>query len=145
MTKALLSLTLVFVVAGTLPADDAEKDLKKLVGTWQEVSHISHISDGKERPAADVKSATVVIDASGKWEALKDGTMYLKGSVKIDASKSPRAADWKIDDPDMTALGIYQVDGDTWKHCFAMDKRPTEFGSKDGSGVTYIVLKRVKK
>jgi hypothetical protein len=31
------------------------------------------------------------------------------------------------------------------KHCFALGKRPTEFGSKEGSGVTYIVLKRVKK
>ena len=45
----------------------------------------------------------------------------------------------------MPALGIYEVNGDTWKHCFALDKRPTEFGSKEGSGVTYIVLKRVKK
>jgi uncharacterized protein (TIGR03067 family) len=71
--------------------------------------------------------------------------VYLKGSVKIDASKSPRAADWSIEGLDMTALGIYQVDGDTWKHCFALGKRPTEFGSKEGSGVTYIVLKRVKK
>jgi uncharacterized protein (TIGR03067 family) len=142
MTKALLSLTLVFVVAGTLPADDAEKDLKKLVGTWQEVSNIDN---GKERPAADVKSATVVIDASGKWEALKDGTVYLKGAVKLDPSKKPRAADWSVEGLDKPVLGIYEVDGDTWKHCFAPDKRPTEFGSKEGSGVTYIVLKRVKK
>jgi uncharacterized protein (TIGR03067 family) len=142
MTKALLSLTLVFVIAGTLRADDAEKDLMKLVGTWQEVSNIS---DGKERAEADVKSSTVVIDASGKWEALKDGTVYLKGSVKLDPSKKPRAAEWTVEGFDKPVLGIYDVDGDTWKHCFAMDKRPTEFGSKEGSGVTYIVLKRVKK
>jgi hypothetical protein len=50
-----------------------------------------------------------------------------------------------IEGLDMTALGMYQVDGDTWKHCFALGNRPTEFGSKEGSGVTYIVLKRVKK
>jgi uncharacterized protein (TIGR03067 family) len=142
MTKALLSLAMVLVVAGTLRADDADKDLKKLVGTWQEVSNIS---DGKERPAADVKSSTVIIDASGKWEALKDGTVYLKGSVKLDPSKKPRAADWTVEGFDKPVLGIYEVDGDTWKHCFALEKRPSEFGSKDGSGITYIVLKRVKK
>ncbi len=142
MTKALLSLSLLLVVAGTLRADDADKDLKKLVGTWQEVSNTS---DGKERPAADVKSATVVIHADGTWEALKDGTVYLKGSVKLDPSKKPRAAEWTVEGFDMPALGIYEVKGDTWKHCFALGKRPSEFGSKEGSGVTYIVLKRVKK
>ncbi len=142
MTKALLSLTFALLAATTLSADDAEKDLKKLVGTWQEVSHIA---DGKEIPADDVKGSTVVIDAKGNWDALKDGKSFLKGSVKLDPSKSPRAADWSIEGVDMTALGIYEVDGDTWKHCFAIGKRPTEFGSKEGSGVTYIVLKRVKK
>ena len=142
MTKAVLSLTVMFVATGTLLADDAAKDLKKFVGTWQEVSNIS---DGKERPADDVKGSTVVIDASGKWEALKDGTVYLKGSVKLDPSKKPRAADWTVEGFDKPVLGIYEVDGDTWKHCFAIGKRPTEFGSKEGSGVTYIVLKRVKK
>src|SRR5712664_1325647 len=142
MTRTLLSVAFVLAAGGIAAADDAAKDLKKLVGTWQEVSQTA---DGKEVPADAIKGSTVVIDAAGKWEALKDGTVFLKGSVKLDASKSPRAADWSIDGTDMTALGIYAVDGDTWKHCFAIGKRPTEFGSKEGSGVTYIVLKRVKK
>jgi hypothetical protein len=45
----------------------------------------------------------------------------------------------------MVAKGIYEVDGDTWRHCFSLAERPTEFGSKEGSGVHYVVLKRVKK
>jgi uncharacterized protein (TIGR03067 family) len=142
MTKTLLSVMLVLAATGAAWADEAEKDLKKLVGTWQEVSHVQ---DGKALPADEIKGVTVVIDAAGKWDALKDGTSMLKGSVKLDPSKSPRAADWTIDAFDMTALGIYEVDGDTWKHCFAVGKRPTEFASKEGSGVTYVVLKRVKK
>lgn len=142
MTQKLLALALVLAAAATLRADDADKDLKKLVGTWQE---ISHISDGKEKPADEIKGATVVIDASGKWEALKDGTAFLKGSVKFDPSKKPRAADWTVEGLDKPVLGIYEVDADTWKHCFALETRPTEFASKEGSGVNYIVLKRVKK
>src|SRR5262245_51285811 len=142
MTKSLLSLAFIFVAAGTLAADEAEKDLKKLVGTWEEVSNIA---DGKKKSADEIKNSQVVITADGKWEASKDGTVILRGSVKLDPSKSPRAAEWKLEGFDMPVFGIYEVDGDTWKHCFALEKRPTEFGSKEGSGVTYIVLKRVKK
>src|SRR5262245_26726163 len=142
MMKSLLALTLAFAAAGTLAADEAEKDLKTLVGTWEEVSQVA---DGKKKSADEIKGSTVVITADGKWEALKDGSVFLKGSVKLDPSKSPRAADWKVEGFEKPVLGIYEVDGDTWKHCFAIDKRPTEFASKEGSGVTYIVLKRVKK
>jgi uncharacterized protein (TIGR03067 family) len=106
---------------------------------------VSNTTDGKDRPAEDVKGSTVVIDAKGNWQALKDGSVYLKGSVKLDPSKSPRAADWTVEGFDQPVLGIYAVDGDTWKHCFAVSKRPTEFASKEGTGVSYIVLKRVKK
>jgi uncharacterized protein (TIGR03067 family) len=142
MSKLLLSVAVVLVGASLGTADDAEKDLKKLVGTWEEVSHTA---DGKAKSADEVKGTTVVIDAAGKWEAFKDGTSLLKGTVKLDPGKKPKAADWAIDGSDMVAKGIYDVDGDTWKHCFALADRPTEFGSKEGSGVYYIVLKRVKK
>jgi uncharacterized protein (TIGR03067 family) len=142
MKKLLLSLAVVLTAAGLGTGDDAEKDLKKLTGTWEEVSHTA---DGKAKTADEVKGRTVVIDASGKWEAFQDGTSLLKGSVKLDPAKKPKAADWTIEGSDMVAQGIYEVDGDTWKHCFSLTARPTEFGSKEGSGVYYIVLKRVKK
>jgi hypothetical protein len=45
----------------------------------------------------------------------------------------------------MVARCISEVDGDTWKHCFSLPERPTEFGSKEGSGVHYVALTRVKK
>ena len=65
--------------------------------------------------------------------------------MNLDPAKKPKAADWAIEGSDMIAKGIFEVDGDTWKHCFSLTERPTEFGSKEGSGVYYIVLKRVKK
>jgi hypothetical protein len=42
------------------------------------------------------------------------------------------------------AEGVNDADGDTWKHCFVLKERPTEFGSKEESEAYYIVLKRVK-
>jgi uncharacterized protein (TIGR03067 family) len=142
MHKLLLSMTVVLTAAGVGLADEAEKDLKKLSGTWEEVSHIDN---GKAKAADELKGLTVVIDATGKWEAFKDGTSFLKGTVKLDPAKKPRSADWAIEGSDMVAKGIYDVDGDTWKHCFSLTGRPTDFESKEGSDVHYVVLKRVKK
>jgi uncharacterized protein (TIGR03067 family) len=69
--------------------------------------------------------------------------------VRLDPSMKPKAADWTIttegDLKGKTALGIYDVDKDTWKHCFGFDKRPEKFESKEGSKLTNAVLKRVKK
>ena len=142
MSKEILSLAVVLAVAGFTAADDAEKDLKKLTGTWQSVSHSA---DGKKMTDDEIKGMTIVIDAAGKWEALKDGTVALKGTVKLDPSKSPKSADWAIDGTDMVVPGIYEVDGDNWKHCFHLTERPKAFESKENSGVNYVVLKRVKK
>src|SRR5262245_39930597 len=142
MAKLLLSLAGLLTAAGLGVGDDAADDLKKLTGTWEEVSHTA---DGKAKTADEVKGRTVVIDAAGKWEAFQDGTSILKGTVKLDPAKKPRAADWAIDGSDMVAKGIYEVDGDNWKHCFSLTERTKEYGSKEGSGVYYIVLKRVKK
>jgi len=140
--KTLLSLALVFVATATVAADDTQKELKKLAGTWQTVSHTEQ---GVAKTADEIKGHTLVIDADGKWKALKDSEVGIKGGSKLDPSKSPKEADWTIAGSDVVALGIYEVDGDTLKHCFSLIKRPTEFGSKEGSNVIYIVLKRVKK
>ncbi len=142
MSKRLLSLTVVLAATGLGIGDDAEKDLKKFVGTWEEVSHVVN---GKARSAEEVKGSTVVVDAAGKWEYFEDGVSQLKGTVKLDPSKKPKSADWAIEGSDMVAKGIYDVDGDTWKHCFAFAERPKEFDSKEGSEVYNVVLKRVKK
>jgi len=142
MKKVLLSVAAVLTVASPGFGGDAEKDLRKLTGTWEEVSHTA---DGKAKTADEVKGHTVVIDAAGKLEAFKDGASLLKGTVTLDPTRKPRGADWAIEGSEMVAKGIYEVDGDTWKHCFSLADRPTEFGSKEGSGVHYVALTRVKK
>ena len=51
MKKLLLSLAVVLTAASLGIGDDAEKDLKKLTGTWEEVSHVA---DGKAKTADEV-------------------------------------------------------------------------------------------
>jgi uncharacterized protein (TIGR03067 family) len=70
------------------------------------VGAVGWAANGKAKPAAEVKGHTVVIDSAGKWETFKDGTSVLKGTVKLDPSKKPRAADWMIYGTDMATKGI---------------------------------------
>jgi uncharacterized protein (TIGR03067 family) len=73
------------------------------------------------------------------------GRRPLEGTVKLDPLKKPKAADWTIptegDLKGKTALGIYDVDKDTWKHWFGFDKRPEKFELKEGSKVSNAVLR----
>jgi uncharacterized protein (TIGR03067 family) len=148
MKTALMALAALAACAAASAADDdqAKKDLKALAGTWE---YASQAEDGKETEKEKLKGIKVTVTAEGKWALKKDDTVILEGTVKLDPSKKPKAADWKITtDGDLkgkSALGIYDVDRDTWKHCFGFDKRPEMFESKEGSKVTNAVLKRVKK
>ena len=147
MKTALLALV-VAATAVAFAADDeqAKKDLKALAGTWE---YVSQVSDGKEVEKEKLEGIKLTVTAEGKWQLKKDDTVILEGTGKLDPSKKPKAADWTIttegDLKDKVALGIYDVDKDTWKHCFSFDKRPEKFESKEGSKVTAAVLKRVKK
>lgn len=147
MKTAVLALVAVTTTATAFADDEqAKKDLKALVGTWQ---YTSQQEDGQETDKTNLKAVTVIVTADGKWDVKHEGTTFLEGTVKLDPSKKPKAADWTITTEGelkgKTALGIYDVDEDTWKHCFGFDKRPEKFESKEGSKVTNAVLKRVKK
>jgi uncharacterized protein (TIGR03067 family) len=148
MKTALLALVALAATAVAFAADDdqVKKDLKALAGTWE---YTSQVADGKKTEKEKLKGMKVTVTTLGKWELKKDDKVLLEGTVKLDPSQKPRAADWKIttagDLKDRTALGIYEVSKDTFKHCFASDKRPEKFESKAGSKVTYAVLKRPKK
>jgi uncharacterized protein (TIGR03067 family) len=126
--------------------DLAKKDLKALAGQWE---YVSQTDDGKETGKEALKGITLTVTAEGKWVLKKDDAVILEGTGKLDSSKSPRAADWTVTTQGglkgKVALGIYDVDKDTWKHCFSFDKRPEAFASKEGGKVTNAVLKRVKK
>jgi uncharacterized protein (TIGR03067 family) len=149
MKTALLALVALTATAVAFAADDdaqAKKDLKALEGTWE---YVSQVSDGKEVEKEKLEGIRLTVTAEGKWQLKKDDKVLLEGTGKLDPSKKPKAADWTIttegDLKDKVALGIYDVTKDTWKHCFATEKRPEKFGSEEGSKVTNAVLKRVKK
>jgi uncharacterized protein (TIGR03067 family) len=124
--------------------DATKKDEQKFNGSWKAVS-VEY--DGKEVPkdAVDKTSLTV----KGEDYTFRRGNDVVKGTHKLDASKTPKTIDAvrsEGTDKDKPLLGIYELSDDTYKVCFAPPggERPTEFVSKPGSKVRLIVMKREK-
>jgi uncharacterized protein (TIGR03067 family) len=125
--------------------DDAtKKDEQKFNGTWKAVS-IEY--DGKEVPKDAVDKVTLTVKGEDYTFTRADGA--IKGTHKLDASKTPKTIDAvrsEGDGKDKPLLGIYELTDDTYKVCFAPPdgERPTEFVSKPGSKQRLIVMKREK-
>jgi uncharacterized protein (TIGR03067 family) len=133
--------------------DKGKKELEKLQGTWKTVA--SESEGQKIEAAAGVTMPTVTID--GDQYLVNYPQNQAKGrklsgtTIKIDPSKKPKTIDFTNadgSDDGKPSKGIYQLDGDTLRICYNPDKdgeRPTEFATKSGSRVRYIVLKRGKQ
>jgi uncharacterized protein (TIGR03067 family) len=75
--------------------------------------------------------------------------VFLKAKITTDPSKNPKAIDYQMTEgftKGKTQLGIYELDGDTFKSSFSAvgAERPKDFTSKPGDGRTVSVWKREK-
>jgi uncharacterized protein (TIGR03067 family) len=141
----------VLAVGLLLAAEDAgngraaRKELTKLEGTW---AMVSGEQEGKKIPEDVVKTAKLVI--KGDRHTVTVGDETFKGTHKVNPSKTPKQID-TMDTAgpfkDKTAYGIYEVDEDGLKVCFAPPgkERPKEFTTKSGTGVIFHVWKRHKE
>ena len=148
MKARLLMIPLVgLALAAAEAAENAGKEeLKRLQGTWRMVSVEV---DGKKIPEEDLKQMAVVF--RGDAYTVKQGdTEVEKGTQKVDPTKKPKTIDAHIlEGPDKgkDQLGIYELNGDALKVCFAApgQERPKEFASKPGSKHELGMFKREKK
>jgi len=143
---------LLLLITGLLAAADApgQDDLAKLRGTWLTVSLVS---DGKtlvDEKAPPKPGPTTKLAYDGdRWTIQVGDKTVAGGKFKIDPAKTPKEIDI-LDESgvanDKTKLGIYELDGDTYKYCLAPagKPRPTGFTSKEGSGHSLGVSKREK-
>ena len=108
-------------------------DLDRFQGTWYLVLAME---DGNRLPEDKVKQTTIVIKGdtfrfpgSAEYATSKAGTM------KLDETKTPKEMD-SISTDKKVMLGIYALDDNGYKVCFAPagKPRPTEFSSTPGSG-----------
>jgi uncharacterized protein (TIGR03067 family) len=145
--RTLIILAAVCLLVG---ADDAEeavkKDLKKLQGDW---SMVSATQDGETAPKDLVKGSKRVCK-DDELTVTIDERLYMKAKIVIDPAKKPRAIDYTVTEgfnKGKKLLGIYELDGDTVKFCFARPgkDRPKDFSADTGSGRTFSVWKRDSK
>jgi len=131
-------------LAADNPQDPAsKKDLNGLQGTWKLVSAMK---DGEALPEDKVKNTSIVIkDDTFVFPESAEYATSKEGTIKLDATKKPKQMDATSTEKNM--LGIYKLDGDRYKVCFAPTgkPRPSEFASKPGSGNLLQVWKRKKE
>ena len=139
-------------MAADVPTKDAPSkgDLDKLQGTWLTVSLVN---DGKtlvdEKSPPKEGPATKLVYDGNRWMVKVRDKTVASGVLKIDPAKKPKEIDIMDESGtknEKTKLGIYEIDGDTYKYCLAPagKPRPTDFTSKEGSGDSLGVMKREK-
>ena len=142
---------LILTTGALMAADDPSKgDLDKLRGTWVTVSLVNNgktLVDEKT-PPKDGPTTKLAYDGN-KWMVRVGDKSVGSGTFRIDPKKTPKEIDILGEsgmNEDKTKLGIYELDGDTYRYCLAPagKPRPTEFASKEGSGHSLGVSQRQK-
>jgi uncharacterized protein (TIGR03067 family) len=138
------ALTAGLLVAADAKDDAVKKEMDALQGKWQLVSLTR---DGKE---VDVAKDAVRVIKGDTYKINPRPDVTIEGTFRIDPTAKPKQIDTTPttgDNKGKTALGIYEIDGDTLKICWAPagKDRPTEFKSAEGSGVFLAVHKKAKE
>ena len=124
-------------------SEAAKKDLALLQGEW---SMVSGSADGQSMPE-DMRRQMKRVCHGDETTTTMAGQVYLKATFSLDPSKTPKAIDYEMTGGftrGKKQLGIYEIEGDTFKACFSKPgaERPTDF--KPGAGRTLSVWKRDK-
>jgi uncharacterized protein (TIGR03067 family) len=136
-------------VFGQAPAPQ-DSDLARLQGTWLTVSLVN---DGKtlvaENEPPKPGPVTKLAYEGNRWKVIVGDKVVATGVVKIDSTRLPKEIDL-LDESgtrnERTKLGVYELDGDTYRYCLAPagKPRPTELASPAGSGTSLGVSRREK-
>lgn len=149
--RTVLSALVVFAAAVGLIAAPTPKDKEKvkdedsIQGTWQ----IEKFDNGGgPQPPIDITQIKFTFKKDGKMKMELPGgkdAELREGDYKLDSSAKPKTID--MIQMGHTALGIYELDGDTFKLCMNEGQnaaRPEEF-KPDGKRTVVVTFKRVKE
>jgi RNA polymerase sigma-70 factor (ECF subfamily) len=120
-----------------------KKELALLEGEW---SMVSGEIGGQKMPDEMLKTAKRV-GKGNETTTTMGGQLFMKATITIDPTKKPKTIDYQMTDgfsKGKTQFGIYEVNGDTVRFCFASPgkDRPPDFTTKAGDDRTLSVWKR---
>src|SRR5262249_40413716 len=118
-------------------------DLDKMQGTC---NLVSAMEDGKALPEDDVRQTKIVVKGNTfRFPGLAEDPTSRAGTFKLDTTKNPKEMDSTSDEKEIS-LGIYELEPDRYKICFAPagKPRPTNFSSDAGSGRIFQIWQRQK-
>jgi uncharacterized protein (TIGR03067 family) len=127
--------------------DDAVKsEMSRLEGTW---TMVSGERGGMKMDNMMVKSGKRVVK-DGETTVTFGEMLWMKAKFSVNPTKSPKTIDYTLlsgEDKGKQQLGIYELDGDTLKICYASPgaDRPTLFTTSAGDGHTASVWKKSKQ
>ena len=126
------------------PPSVPKTDLDRLQGTW---NLTSAMQDGNALPDDKVKQTTIVFKGDTfRFPGSAEYATSKEGTIKLDESKTPKEMD-AISTEKEVMLGIYRLEENGYKVCFAPagKPRPTEMTSTPGSGYILQAWERQNK
>ena len=146
MRTAATLLVVCFLIGADSDAEAVKKEMALLDGEW---TMLSGERDGQAIPEEFLKSARRVTKAGVTTVTIGEDQI-MKSKFTIDPTKKPKSIDYTVlegPNKDQTMKGIYELNGDKVKFCYAPagKDRPTEFKSKEGSEYTLSEWKKEKK
>ena len=129
--------------AAPKPASD---DLAKLQGEWVMATGVA---DGFAIPD-EMKRDFKRVCRGKELTVLNGEQLIMKATITLDQTKNPKTIDYDVIDGPTKGqkhLGIYDLNGDTFRSCFAApdSPRPSEFKSESGDRQTFSEWTRAKK
>jgi uncharacterized protein (TIGR03067 family) len=126
------------------PPEATRAEMARLEGEW---AMVSGEADGQPLPAEYVKNAKRVAK-DGVTTVTIGGQVFMRAKYTVDPTTTPKSIDYAMTEgltTGKTQLGVYELDGDTVKFCFAApgQARPADF--KGESGRVVSVWKRAAK
>jgi uncharacterized protein (TIGR03067 family) len=141
-----LGLAFALAVLMGMDNDDAStKEYARLEGVWRfalvEV-------EGVKQPDTPFETNKLIVWQDGRY-LIVQGPRMTRGVIKLGPTETPKHYDVSITNgprKGLSALGVYEIDGDTFKVClpFRSKERPAALISKPGSGCLFHVFKREK-
>lgn len=126
-----------------------KRDLEALEGTWDLTEHAGHGAKWLAEHGGKFKGG-LTFDGH-KLEFWVEGGKFIEGIGRLDATASPKQIDivhLNKEDKGRTGLGIYELDGDVMRICWAvagmLDVRPTEFPANAGENLSFNTYRRLR-